>query len=515
MREMIISPYTSHNDYVNYKNYEHSRLKCKPVVQKSISGSRQYYNIIPLLYNYGDNKFDNVMIEGCEMEVYDGIRSHKIYNAKEREKYDIHARFDLSNPNHNQFLDMMKKFHDGCAVYLDWVKDIVKMHKFRKSDAEVTGFKYPVYTPRDWITGEILVGRDPSIFLKLVCNGFEQTLFTDESGKVLPWHQLENVEMRFIPMIHVEGISIVSGYASLRIAVASAVVTGLQPRNSITKQIATLSELKQRRPELSDMVKYQLAKLEVERQIKTQQPNKVMIGCPKESHDMVSYHNFKLNDLLSSNPDQRTVPGTGPSAKYPSYPQYYYLIPLMYRYMINNNTIVRDFLFEACELETNTGIRFYNDERPKYKILCKLDEHDPDQAVFTDVMTQIYNACSNIISSAKSVVKMSAFDKTKPEETGFSNPINYPRDLYTDEIRKDEQPSIYFKLINKGSIQTVFTDIDGKQIPWDLLKNVEMKFIPLIHVKNIYIGNTRAWLQMEIKSAIVTSVRQIQSTRSQ
>jgi hypothetical protein len=47
-------------------------------------------------------------------------------------------------------------------------------------------------------------------------------------------------------------------------------------------------------------------------------------------------------------------------------------------------------------------------------------------------------------------------------------------------------------------------EISYEPIDWELLKGVEMKFIPLVHIKKIYVGGGKASLQMEVVSAIVT-----------
>src|SRR5690606_39260936 len=46
---------------------------------------------------------------------------------------------------------------------------------------------------------------------------------------------------------------------------------------------------------------------------------------------------------------------------------------------------------------------------------------------------------------------------------------------------------------------------NGTAVPWELLMGVEMEFVPLIHIKRIYVGGGKASIQMEVVSAVLTS----------
>jgi hypothetical protein len=167
-------------------------------------------------------------------------------------------------------MDAVTQIHGGCAYILSQMKGAVKLYNFNAQMAEATGLKNPIYRARDEVTGEVIQGRAPSMFLKLFSRGkapmVEQTLFTGLDGKPIPWALMAGVEMKFIPLIHVKRIYVGGGKASIQMEVVSAIVTSIRARNTTTRQLGTIQRLQQARPELADTVAAQLAKLTTDRQ---------------------------------------------------------------------------------------------------------------------------------------------------------------------------------------------------------------------------------------------------------
>ena len=266
--------------YSTYTDYTNTRLTCTPSEQKTIPGTGpqatppsapSYYYQIPLMYNFGtgDNRILNdFLFEGCEMETAFGIQSKPGQSG--RVEHSIMCRFDSANPEHNGFIESVGQIHGGCAFILHQMKGAVKLYNFNKDMAEATGLKNPVYRARDEVTGDVIPGRAPSMFLKLFSRGkppmVEQTLFTEPNGKIIPWALLQGVEMKFVPLIHVKRIYVGGGKASIQMEVVSAVVTSIRARNTASRQTNTMQRLTQARPELTDTVAAQLAKLTTDRQ---------------------------------------------------------------------------------------------------------------------------------------------------------------------------------------------------------------------------------------------------------
>jgi len=180
------------------------------------------------------------------------------------------CKFDNNNPEHVQLINTMDNLYQGTAFILNTMKVQVGLRHFNMEAAEATGLKRPIYRPYDKVTGDPIQGRAPSMFLKLFRRGkapfAEETLFTGLDEKPIPWTLLQNVEMRFIPLIHVKRIYVGGGKASIQMEVVSAVVTSIRARGSATRQTGTIQRLQTARPELADMVAGQLAKLTLDRQ---------------------------------------------------------------------------------------------------------------------------------------------------------------------------------------------------------------------------------------------------------
>ena len=266
--------------YATYTDFTVTRLSCTPSEQKTIPGTGpqatppsppQYYYQIPLMYNFGtaENRILNeFMFEACEMDTQFGIQSKPGQSG--RVEHSVMCRFDSNNPEHNRFIESIGQIHGGCAYILSQMKGAVKLYNFNAQMAEATGLKNPIYRARDEVTGEVIQGRAPSMFLKLFSRGkapmLEQTLFTGLDGKPIPWSLMQGVEMKFIPLIHVKRLYVGGGKASIQMEVVSAVVTSIRARNTTSRQLGTIQRLQQARPELAETVSAQLAKLTMDRQ---------------------------------------------------------------------------------------------------------------------------------------------------------------------------------------------------------------------------------------------------------
>lgn len=261
-----------------YTEFDVTRLACTPAEQKMIPGTGPgtdkppgFYYQIPLMYNFGTPDvriLNEFLIEGCEMETKYGIQTKPNQQGTGLD-HTIVCRFDVGNLEHNQFMSTINSIHGGCCHIIYAMRGAVKIYDFNASSPGGL-FKNPVFRPRDEVTGEYIQGRAPSIYFKLFCRGQapyeEKTLFTAPDGKPTRWELLRHVEMKFIPLIRVKRLYCGGGKASLQMEVASAVITKIAPRNTTTLQMNTIHRLQQSRPELSDTVAAQLARLSTERQ---------------------------------------------------------------------------------------------------------------------------------------------------------------------------------------------------------------------------------------------------------
>lgn len=470
-------------NYLNHLNYNSDRLitldseQC--TIPKNWWGLKVCHRI-PLQYNYCDGNSDDLLIEGCEMETDGGIKS--MYSSH----YSILCRFDLDK--NKPFIDAIHKIYRDCAKHLYGVKDEVGIPKYDLVDND-NRFPCPINSevrPRDAHMYE-----QPFMSLKLIYNSQEQTIFTDSHGKFLPWHQIAHMEMTLTPLLRIKSICVTEEWAKLQIEVLSAIVI-LRP--IINKQIPTLNMLNQSRPELSDLLKGQLATIAQQRKI----PG---FGPASMQDDVITYDKFNIDYIINLPPEYICVSNP------------FWKIPLLYKYNIND---IREIYIEGPELETMYGIKcrsFDDSYRLSYYMISCIDQNNLCHMGFMNTMDQIHNKFAIILDSYKNEVGMPSFRKDEPETTGFPCPMNISpssKSLYLNRNEIVLNPLIYLKLMRRGSgyllEQTMFTDIKGLPIPWEILQNVRIKFIPLFHLKYIYIQDGRASFQIELESAVVTSI---------
>lgn len=311
--------------FVQFNDYTNLKLSCTPAEQKTIPGTGpnakppsppSYYYQIPLMYNFGTDAhkvLNDFLLEGPEFETGSGITSKPGQSG--RLDNSIMIKFDLNNPDHIRFVEINGQIHAGCAWILQQMKGQVKLPHFKAEDPEATGLKNPIYYPRDELSGEIIQGRAPSMFFKLFTRGkapqIDQTLFTDVNGKPIPWSLLSGVEMKFIPLLHIKRLYIGGGKASIQMEMVSAIVTSIRSRNSTTRQLATIQRLHAERPELSDMVSAQLAKLSSERQEALLGPSVMSMSDHSDPNDSGNQPTFAgiLGPSASSPSSIPSIPG--------------------------------------------------------------------------------------------------------------------------------------------------------------------------------------------------------------
>jgi hypothetical protein len=260
-----------------YPNFDGSHLDGAEPKDKSFDSQngKVTYKEISLSYNYGTPDapiIDSCYIEFPEVTSYGGIVAKKETKAPIKdgdpsyikESYSMMFTLNLQDPECVACLKKMDDLHKGSARVLAKYKGKVGMYSFNpEHPGEI--YKHPIYYKIDPVTCEKVAGKNPSLWVKLNAWKNNKTLFTDLNETVIDWALLNEVEVKMIPLLHVEKIYIGGGKASLQIKLHSAIVTDIAPINTRTRQTATLDRLRQRKG-LADTVASQLAQMRMERQ---------------------------------------------------------------------------------------------------------------------------------------------------------------------------------------------------------------------------------------------------------
>jgi len=218
----------------------------------------------------------------------------------------------------------------------------------------------------------------------------------------------------------------------------------------------------------------------------------------------------------------------------------YYNIPFQYKYTVldksgKERSVISDLYIEGPEISCGGILTKGNSA----SVFATFDMKDPDIRQFvnypsddthddemteeqreqakTSTMSEIYEHTLNTCWDNRGAVGLKITKKEfMPGVVSF--PIYYKRDDITSQPIRGRNPSKYFGLLNFGKPgsynrrETIFTAVDDtieegyRIMPWDELKNVEMRIIPLIHVGKIYVGGGKASIQMTIVSAVIKDI---------
>lgn len=261
--------------FVNYTEVDANNLigsspESKTVPTNVPNQAGQSYQQISLSYNYGtpERPLQDVMYLQMPPVTSNGI----IESAQNDGKltYQMYVPLPLSDPEVATFIDKFSAVYHRTADILIQYRGPARIPAPTVEVLLMSGlYKNPLYYPKDKNTNEIIPGRSPSIYLKLIKKGAgpyeEKTLFTDLKGNPIDWKLLYGVDMKCIPLISLPTIYI-GNKPSLQVKLVSVIVLEVHPRGSQTRQKDTISDFVNRNPDAVNRLEAQISKLTTERQ---------------------------------------------------------------------------------------------------------------------------------------------------------------------------------------------------------------------------------------------------------
>lgn len=197
---------------------------------------------------------------------------------------------------------------------------------------------------------------------------------------------------------------------------------------------------------------------------------------------------------------------------------------LNYNYGTSEAPIVTDFYIELPPVKAR-GIRTKEEEKKKrdggtytkvsHAQMIIFELSDPENVKCIEALNGVHAKCSQLLGET-AWAKKNDYVADRPGGM-FKNPVYWPRDSVTQEIQEGKNPNMWIKL--KGGYQKpLFTTIDAngnsETIDWALLRNVDITYIPLLHIERTFIGN-KATLQVYLQSAIVLDIKEANTTSRQ
>ncbi len=233
----------------------------------------------------------------------------------------------------------------------------------------------------------------------------------------------------------------------------------------------------------------------------------------------VTFDQFRPENLGGSEPEPGQVKVGSDTVNFNN-------IKLHYNYGTEEEPIISDFLLELPEC-TTSGIRYRDDtkqgtEGPYTKrtasMMIRFSLDDPkvrnDMQKALDSLEGVHRATSEILGKYKGKVKLFSFDPKNPGET-FKSPVYWPRDPTSGEKIKGKNPNVWVTLKSGKVNKTLFTGFDGKPVNWNLLENVDITFVPLLHFEKIFVGKVVSMKAQLVSAVLLKVVKSNTQTRQQ
>ena len=320
------------NQYATFEQVNQNKVTGIDPEQKKLDTPKGpvVYHEQKLFYNYGtpeDPIIQGVFVEGPLMKSSgirtrdEGVKTNKKgeqYNAK---SHSMMLVFDLADPDTKadclQAITKLTEVYKGVAKALAPYKGKLGMHHFDPEHPEAM-LKDPVYFHRN-NEGEIVKGKNPNIWVKLRPWGRDKTLFTDMNGNNIDWQLLNDVDLEMIPLFHYES-TFVGNTRSIRVYLASAIVTKLVPSGSETRQVSTLERLRAKYGSSKvDQVEAQIAEMRMNRQDDLDSvpvPNSTTeFGSDLNEGQVHDMPTESLQDFLGSAPTMNSTSQTTPQVQ--------------------------------------------------------------------------------------------------------------------------------------------------------------------------------------------------------
>ncbi len=246
---------------VDYTEFQGPMLTCITPQSKSFdlpNGQKGQYHETAFNYNYGtaqEPRVDGFYYQYPKVKS-DGVR--KQASEKGYDQWSMKFTFDLTDLTNKACVEALALVHHRMANCIAHHRGIIGIPHFSPENPEATGFKGLVYWPFDKATAEVIQGKNPTQFHKLN----KGTLFTDLNGSPIPWEVLIDADIEGYPLIHYSHVySSGNGKATSQSRVASMVIMSVVPRNTQTRQTATIDRIVSNDPNAVNKLEEQIALL--------------------------------------------------------------------------------------------------------------------------------------------------------------------------------------------------------------------------------------------------------------
>lgn len=250
--------------FVDYKDFDGSRLKLGNVEQRRISYNGEKYMIAPIYYDYGtseDHLTSNLYLQlpPCKLK---GIRNFN--DNIENNKFISTLFFNISDES-TKCIETIKIIYEMCCDFVYKHRVQFGLYDFDAENPRST-FKSPIIYERDRLTGEIIQYKNPMMNIKVIPDGYEESQFLYQdindidpiSGfpnlKPIKWSYLRNSDIKVIPLVKFESIN-VNCRATIRCVLTSAIILDYKDKNIRNyRQIPTANIIYNYHPNIANKI---------------------------------------------------------------------------------------------------------------------------------------------------------------------------------------------------------------------------------------------------------------------
>jgi hypothetical protein len=207
--------------------------------------------------------------------------------------------------------------------------------------------------------------------------------------------------------------------------------------------------------------------------------------------DFVDYTQFDPTKISNRSPEEKPIPDQ-PTTSYKEF-------KIQYNYGTIDKPVVGD-LYLQLPIIKSTGIikketpnKVTGKVKTEYSLMFRLSLQDvkleptdaepiikaSDHASFIECFNNGWRAISYLLAGVAAQVGIDDYDPEKPG-IAFKNPLYWPRDKVTRKLIAGREPSLWVKIIISKQSRTLFTNMEGEAIKWELLDSVDLISLPLV-----------------------------------
>ena len=222
-----------------------------------------------------------------------------------------------------------------------------------------------------------------------------------------------------------------------------------------------------------------------------------------------SYELFDFTKVIGSEPKSQSFDTDKGKVSYKD-------LYLSYNYGTPEAPIIDSCMIELPMVTSYGGVVLKTEEKPpkdpkdppyikkNYSMMFSFNAQEQEHTDCLNKLDELFKGSCYALAQFKGKVGMYSFNPEAPGDI-YKNPVYWKIDELSGERIAGTNPSLWVKFFDTKKKRTLFTDLNGEPIPWELLMNVEVKLVPLLQAEKIYIGSKPS-LQLKLLSAIVIDV---------